>query len=291
VLEVAIPVTGPLDLRETLTPLHGRFERDGWWFSERGPEGPATLQVSRARDRVVGRAWGAGGAHLLGRLPEIVGLDDDPGTFQTSHPRVRELHRRNPGLRIGASRKVFDELVIAIVGQKVTGGEAARAMSGLHRLFSEPAPGPNPRIRLPPDPDRMAEAPYWQFHEIHLEQRRAQVLKRAAGVAGRIDGLRDVGAGEAAASLRMMPGIGEWTAAEVLVRSHGDGDQVSVGDYHLKNMVVYHLTGRPRGSDEEMVELLEEFRPHRARVVRLLHKLGHAPKYGPRSTPRNITSI
>jgi uncharacterized damage-inducible protein DinB len=38
-----------------------------------------------------------------------------------------------------------------------------------------------------------------------------------------------------------------------------------------------------------MVELLEEFRPHRGRVARLLHQLGHAPKYGPRTAPRNIT--
>jgi hypothetical protein len=25
-----IPITGPLDLRRTLRPLHGRFEADGW---------------------------------------------------------------------------------------------------------------------------------------------------------------------------------------------------------------------------------------------------------------------
>jgi hypothetical protein len=55
--------------------------------------------------------------------------------------------------------------------------------------------------------------------------------------------------------------------------------------------VVYHLTGRPRGSDEEMMELLEEFRPHRGRVSRLLHTLGHEPKFGPRMEPRDITRM
>ena len=52
-----------------------------------------------------------------------------------------------------------------------------------------------------------------------------------------------------------------WTSAETVVVSHGDTDAVSVGDFHHKNEVAWHLTGRPRGTDEEMVKLLEEFDP------------------------------
>jgi hypothetical protein len=40
-----------------------------------------------------------------------------------------------------------------------------------------------------------------------------------------------------------------------------------------------------------MLELLEPFRPHRGRVIRLLHTLGHEPKFGPRMAPRDITRM
>jgi 3-methyladenine DNA glycosylase/8-oxoguanine DNA glycosylase len=77
--------------------------------------------------------------------------------------------------------------------------------------------------------------------------------------------------------------------SKTLSISPGDADQVDVGDFHLKHIVVYHLTGRPRGTDEEMLELLEPFRPHRGRVTRLLHTLGHEPSFGPRVAARDIT--
>ena len=94
---------------------------------------------------------------------------------------------------------------------------------------------------------------------------------------------------EAAARLAAYPGVGPWTVAKTLVVSHGDPDQVEVGDFHVKHIVVHHLTGRPRGSDEEMLALLEPFRPHRGRVIRLLHTLGHEPKFGPKVRARDFT--
>ena len=80
-----------------------------------------------------------------------------------------------------------------------------------------------------------------------------------------------------------MPGIGPWTAAEVGVRALGDVDAVSVGDFHLPNLVAFALAGEPRGTDARMLELLEPYRGQRARVVRLLELSGiWAPRYGPR---------
>lgn len=186
---------------------------------------------------------------------------------------------------------VFRALVAAICGQKVTGAEATNAMRGLRRLFSAPAPGPNPEVRLPPDPDAMAEAPYHVFHTIHLEKRRADVIRAVSRRAGRIEQLATAGTTEAARHLHSYPGISHWTTAKTLEVSHGDPDQVAVGDFHFKHMVVHHLTGRDRGTDEEMLELLEPFRPHRGRVIRLLHLLGHEPSFGPRLAPRNITRM
>lgn len=287
----SLPIEGPLDLKETLRPLHGSFAADGWWLTARAPRGPATLRIRRTREELAGDAWGQGAPWLLDRLGAIGGLEDDPTSFQTDHPVVGDLHRRHPGWRYGQTGLVFDALVHGIVGQKVTRQEAHSAIRGLTRRFGDPAPGPKPDLALPPDPERMAEAPYWVYHELHLEKRRADLLKRVAASADRINGLGEKTSVEAEGVLVGFPGIGPWTVSKTLSRSHGDADQVDVGDFHLKHMVVYHLTGKVRGTDEEMLELLEPFRPHRGRVARLLHALGHEPKFGPRASPRDITGM
>ena len=285
-----LKIDAPLDLRRALRPLFGSFRPDGWWFASRTGSGPASLRITRAADRIEGRAWGPGGENLLERLEAISGLADR-GRVETDHPLISELQRRNPGVRFGATGQIFPHLLEAIVGQKVTRREADRAVQGLMRAFSDPAPGPEPSLRLPPDPERIASAPYWRFHELHLEKKRADTLRGAAKRAAKIEALAGSSSEECVEPLNAIPGVGAWTVAKTLQASHGDPDQVEVGDFHLKNLIVYHLTGKPRGTDDEMMELLEEFRPQRGRVTRLLHFLGHAPKYGPRLAPRDITRI
>ncbi len=287
-----IPIDGrPLDLRRTLRPLHGMFADDGWWFAARTADGTGALRIRRTKADLIGEAWGEGGGWLLERLGSMAGLDDDPSGFDTDHPVVSRLHHRHPGDRFGRTELVFRALVAAICGQKVTGREATAAIRGLRATFSDPAPGPRETIRLPPDPERMAGAPYHVYHQLHLEKRRADLLRTVAGDADRIDRLRESSPAEAEAVLTSYRGISLWTSAKTLEVSHGDPDQVAVGDFHFKHMVVHHLTGRDRGTDEEMLELLEPFRPHRGRVIRLLHELGHEPSFGPRLAPRDITKM
>jgi len=288
----SIPLEGrPIDLRRTLRPLHGHFADDGWWLPARTPDGPGSLRVRRTPDQLVGESWGDGSGWLLDRLDAIAGLHDEPKRFETDHPVVAPLHHSHPGDRFGRTNLVFPALLVAICGQKVTGHEAARAMYGLTRVFSAPAPGPNPGLRLPPGPDAMAEAPYHHFHPLHLEKRRADVIREVSRNAARIEALSTQSLEQAAAYLESFRGIAAWTTAKTLEVSHGDPDQVAVGDFHFKHMVVHHLTGRDRGTDPEMVELLEPFRPHRGRVIRLLHLLGHEPSFGPRLEPRDITKM
>ncbi|MGQ0848766.1 MAG: DNA-3-methyladenine glycosylase family protein, partial [Actinomycetota bacterium] len=284
------PIDFPLDLRTTLQPLGGHFRADGWWAPMRTPEGPATVHIKRNGHQVEASGYGPGAGWALGTVPGLIGCLDDPTRFMTNHPMVGELHRRNPGLRLGRTGRVFDALLAAIVAQKVTGKEAARAMGGLVSHYSDPAPGPN-RLRLPPNPARLANIPYFELHPLGIEQRRADTIRRVAKEATRLERLVAAAAEQARAYLERIPGVGKWTSAETVAISHGDPDVVSVGDFHLKNEVVWHLTGKPRGTDEEMLELLEPFRPQRARVIRLLATLGHAPAFGPRMPIRSIAEI
>jgi hypothetical protein len=52
------------------------------------------------------------------------------------------------------------------------------------------------------------------------------------------------------------------------------------------------LAGEARGNDDQMLELLKPFRPHRGRVIQLIKAAGiKAPKYGPRAPLRSIENI
>ncbi|MCL8251153.1 hypothetical protein AERO_07135 [Aeromicrobium fastidiosum] len=76
---------------------------------------------------------------------------------------------------------------------------------------------------------------------------------------------------------------GVWTAAEVGSRALGDADAVPFGDYHVAKDVGVALLGR-RIDDVELAEVLEPWRGHRFRVVRLvgLSPLVGTDRRGPR---------
>ena len=284
-------VDGPLDLRSVLRSVSfgwARWTAEGWVRPMRTPDGPATLRVSRDGSGVHGEAWGPGSDWVLDRLGDWVGAGDDPSAFVTDHPVVARLAAANAGLRLARTRLVFEAAMVAVLGQKVTGKEMKMGLRGMTRRFSELAPGPVDSLRLPPDPARIAAEPYHAFHDLQMEKRRTDTLRRLAKDAGRLDRLAVADTHDAARYLRRYPGVGPWTVAETLVFSHADADAVSVGDFHLKHHVVFHLTGRPRGTDEEMLELLEPFRPHRGRVARLLESAGPYPRYGPRLPVRSF---
>lgn len=242
------------------------------------PEGTATILVRRTTAAVEATAWGEGAGWSLDGLPALIGADDN-WELETDHPLVRDLVRRNRGKRFGSTRLVTEALMRAVVEQRVTSREAHRSWAALRRAISEPGPGPHGL--LPPDPERIARMPYYEFHRFGIEKNRADTLRRVAKDRERIDALRDRTSDEARSCLERLPGVGEWSSAQTVIASHGDPDAVPVGDFHHKHQVAYHLTGRPRGTDEEMMELLEPFRPHRGRILRLLWTLDRYPAFAP----------
>ena len=185
----------------------------------------------------------------------------------------------------------MDSLVLAILEQKVTGAEAFHGYRGLIRAFGERAPGPHD-LWLQPAAHVLATVPYWRLHPLGIERRRADTIRFAASRARRLEEIVTMTTARASTRLRALPGVGAWTAAEVTLRALGDPDAVSVGDYHLPNLVSYALAGEPRAGDARMLELLEPYAGQRARVIRLLETSGiRAPRYGPRMEVRSIATI
>jgi 3-methyladenine DNA glycosylase/8-oxoguanine DNA glycosylase len=292
----------PVDLGRTLGPMARwpamRVGGDGVWRATLTPDGPATSHLRVDGDGVVHmRAWGPGASWAAHGLPTLVGADDDVSGFAAvagTHPLVRDLCRRMPGLRVPRTRQVFEALAPTIIEQKVQGHEARRSYARLVRRLGQPAPGPGRALGLfvPPAPDAWAATPSWVFHRAGIERRRADTVRVAASYARRLDEAAALSIPEARARLTALPGIGQWTAAEVAWIALGDADAVSVGDYHIPNTVAWALAGEARADDARMLELLEPFRPHRGRVIRLIEAAGiGAPRFGPRMPLNSIAGL
>jgi len=74
--------------------------------------------------------------------------------------------------------------------------------------------------------------------------------------------------------LPFQPGAVAHEAVLTRMRLAGDVDAAIPGDLHLPRVVCYALAGEFRGTDERMMELLEPFRGHRFRIIRLLYSAG-----------------
>lgn len=300
------------DLRSTLGVLQRgthdpctRVGADRAWLCFSTGDGPATLLATSgpaaeeatsappAAGPVVRlRAWGPGAASAVASAPGLLGAGDDWSEFDAG-PRARlprwiaEARRRNPGIRLPSTGRVFDALVPVILEQKVTTIEARHAWRYLAARFGEPAPGPAPaRMSIAPGPHRLRRIGGWDWHAARVDDSRRRTVLRAAEAASGINRLGALALEEdPGRKLQSIPGIGPWTAAETLQRTHGHPDAVSIGDFHLAAYIGHALTGRAT-DDAGMLELLAPYAGHRQRVVRLVGLTGfRKPSFGPRLAP------
>lgn len=289
-----------LDLAGVLAPLRRghadpafrRDERGMTWLAANTVDGPGTLVVHRRGVEVVGRAWGPGASVLLDGLPALVGSQDDDSGFHPHHPLVADLRHRMPNLRLGSTGRIWDLLVPSILEQKVTGYEARRSWRELCRRFGEPAPGPAPEgMRVPPTPTAVLGITDWEWHKAGVDLARRRAIVAAALVADRLERAAELKGRAGRDLLRTVRGIGFWTAAEVAQRAWGDPDAISVGDFHVPNIVGHALLGHDL-DDAGMLEVLRPYAPHRHRVVRYLEAAGISrPRFGPRFSPRDYRAI
>ena len=276
-------------------PTFRADEAGAIWRTSLTPDGPGTIRVLPGRPAatettetlVRAQAWGPGAEWLLGALPGVLGADDDLSGFGEliAHPLIRDTAARHPGLRLGRTGRLMEALLPAILEQKVLTIEAHRAWKFLLNRYGTEPPGPAPQgMRVFPHPVVWRRIPTWDWHRAGVEGVRARTVRIAASVADSLERLLTISHEEADRKLQTLPGIGPWTSAEARQRAAGDPDAVSVGDLHLKNSVGWALAGRERSTDEEMLELLEPYKGHRYRAVRLILLSGRAG--APRRAPR-----
>lgn len=261
------------------------------WRASRTPDGVATLALRQSSEGIHATAWGPGAGWTLTQLPRLCGAHDDNNGFDISgHSILADVARRTASTRLTRTDLVFDALASATIEQKVTSYQAFGAWRDLVTRCGERAPGPTPRpMFAPPTVEGWRGIPSWSWHRAGVEPPQSRAIARAAERGQRIaDAVLGAESGaDRDRILTSLPGIGVWTSAETRIRALGDPDAVSVGDYHLAHQVGFALTGS-RVDDDGMLELLEPWRGHRQRVIRLILASGIVePRRGPRLAPED----
>ncbi len=296
---------GPFNLLQTLgTLMRGNGDPafasrpDGVWMSFTTPDGPATLRLTVSGDPreadVDVQAWGPGAGDAISTAPRLLGSGDDWSgfdrpEFHATLPRmVVEARRRNLALRLPSTGRIVDSLVPTILEQKVTVIEARRGYRYLMYRFGTAAPAAGTAapagLLVQPTPEQWLRIPSWEWHQAGVGPQRSATVMRALRSAVALERLAGLTAAEASAKMQTIPGIGIWTSAEVVQRTHGCPDSIAVGDYHLAAYVGAALTGR-RTDDAGMLRLLAPWQGHRQRVVRMIGLSGfRKPTFGPRMT-------
>jgi 3-methyladenine DNA glycosylase/8-oxoguanine DNA glycosylase len=252
------------------------------------PAGPVTVRVridARAAAVTVD-AWGPGQSWVAEHAAGISGVADAPDEFRPVPGLVAALQCRLRGMRFLRMGCVLDIAVPTILEQRVTSLEARRSWHGLVRRHGTAAPGDPehmPALLLPPPAARLANLPDWEWRQLGVEGRRSETVRRAAAATARLDEAAAVDITTLERRLRAVNGVGPWTAAHVTHLVAGDADAVPTGDWHLPNHVAFALAREARADDARMLELLEPFRPHRARAWRLIVAGTRAPE---RRAPR-----
>lgn len=301
----------PVDVAANITPLvRGAGDPTAasgngvsWLSFQPIATGPVTVAIQHpsstvAADEIRYHVWANSDAAAIEsaveRMPELLGVDEvalsgwaefDELLDQTAHllpEQVLEARRTHPGMRFMATGQLVDELFTVVLEQKVTQRQARSTWRWLTETFGERSPAGEPAPKMAPRPETVLGIPSWQWHAGWVQPFLARTLKTVASRASALQRLSGQTVDTIAQGLVSLPGIGQWTVAETLQRTHGAADLVSVGDFHLAHHIGEALTGQ-RTDDAGMLELLEPWAGHRQRLVRLIYASGiRFSRFGPR---------
>jgi len=213
---------------------------------------------------------------LCDRLRRVFDLAADPAAIEERLARDALLRRalaRRAGLRVFGAWCGFELAVRAILGQQITVKGATSLAGRIASQLGDPLATPTGSIvRTFPRPHVLASSDLSRFG---IPAARARAIERlAAEVASgalALDG--SAPPEESLASLRAIPGIGEWTAAYVAMRALGEPDAFPSGDLGLRRALTARAAKR-MPSAREVEARAEAWRPYRAYAAVALWQLG-----------------
>jgi 3-methyladenine DNA glycosylase/8-oxoguanine DNA glycosylase len=255
---------GPYDPTADLS--HDCFRKAFYYRGE-----AAAIEICRDGDALQVTAYASDAQQLLDETVAGLEQDDRYFDFATDDRGILRLHRLLPGMRLLRVPWLYDMTCSAILQQRIRTVDAMRDWRRITHRWGGHAPM---GLRAFPPPEVLAQVPRFELEHMGIDAKRAAALLKFAKE------LRFVRfkAGMDFETLRQLllkvPGIGPWTAESVLGYGAGDVDAAIPGDLHLPRVVCYALAGEHDGTDERMMELLEPFRGHRFRIIRLVSASG-----------------
>jgi 3-methyladenine DNA glycosylase/8-oxoguanine DNA glycosylase len=234
---------------------------------------PAAVEVMRENASLKVRAFGDDAQELAEEAAEGLRQDDGYRMFRTKDTGVSRLHRMLPGLRVLRVPWLYDMTCSAILQQRIRTVDAMRDWRHITQRYGSDAPL---GLRAFPPAEALAAVPQFELERMGIDAKRAKTLLRFAKEMRFVSLRPTMDFQRLRQTLLRVSGIGPWTTETVLGYGAGDTDAAIPGDLHLPHLVCYALAGEAEGSDERMMELLEPFRGHRFRIIRLLYASGLA---------------
>lgn len=253
------------------------------------PHGPLEVLVEQRGAEL--RALGVGEDEDLDwaatRMHDWLGLSFVPPQFPQGPRKLQTLAKRWEGLRLPRSPLLFARLVQIVLQQLISFEDAAYGWRQLVRSYGQqhlPFTG----LSAPPAARALSTLATSEFVACSVLPQHGRRIAGLAKRANKLETLWNGGEGEGAVErtsrlLAKLPGVGKWTLGHLQGAGMGHSDAVTLGDYSLPHFVAYFFTGKERSTDEEMLQLLAPYGPHRYYVLALLDKgAKRPPRRGPR---------
>jgi AraC family transcriptional regulator of adaptative response / DNA-3-methyladenine glycosylase II len=156
---------------------------------------------------------------VLSRVKALMDLACQPAEIAQA---LGALARKQPGLRVPGAFDGFEVAVRAILGQQVTVAAARTVAGRFAAAFGDPIETPFTSLNsIFPSAERIAELPYGDIARLGMPGARARtVLGLARAVAdGSLILMPNADIEATLDKLRALPGVGEWTAQYIAMRS------------------------------------------------------------------------
>jgi AraC family transcriptional regulator of adaptative response / DNA-3-methyladenine glycosylase II len=232
-------------------------------------------------------------AEIVDRLRRVFDLSADIEAIEkglSRDPELRRLVRARPGLRVPGAWDGFELAVRAVLGQQITVA-GARALAGrivaAHGDVLGVNGAPAGLGAVFPRPDRLAST---DLTTLGMPGARARALTTLAAAVMKDPDLFEPGRGleRSVARLRMLPGIGEWTAQYIAIRAIREPDAFPAADVGLLRAMAGADGRRP--TPTQLLERAEAWRPWRAYAAQHLWTSGALRRDAPVVTDRDAVA-
>ncbi len=237
------------------------FQAQPGWFSVnwRPADDHFQLQVEHASPAALLMI-----AQRCQRMFDLAAVPEAVQGHLAASPRLANIIKAHPGLRLPAAWDRFELCVRAIVGQQISVAAARTILGRITARHGRAVQLPQGCWRLFPPPDAIAEG---DLNGLGLTGRRIDCLRRLAGaVRDRTVDLHASGA-EIDQALAAIPGIGPWTRAYIRLRALHDPDALPSGDIVLRKAMA--TDGQPL-SARALEQQAQAWRPWRGYAVIML---------------------